>query len=83
MGKKPYSISGVEQMVIIEGKKIYLDSCFIFYTKMTSIQINRTPFMDILVSSFTGKTEVISVSHHPLYSPANSFPPYSAFPLVI
>lgn len=82
-GKKPYSISGVEQMVIIEGKKIYLDSCFIFYTKMTSIQINRTQFMDTLVSSFTGKTVAISVSHHPLYSPANSVPLYSAFQTLI
>ena len=62
-----------------EGK-IYLDFCFIFYTKMTSIQINRTQFMDTLVSSFTGKTEAISVSHHPLHSPANSFPPILCFP---
>lgn len=67
-------------MVIIEGKKICLDSCFILYTKMTSIQINRTQFVDTLVSSFTGKTEAISVSHHPLYSPANSFPPILCFP---
>ena len=80
MGKKPYSISGVEETVMIEGKKIYLDSCFIFYIKMTSIQINRTQFMDTLVSSFTGKTVAISVSHHPLYSPANSFPPILCFP---
>ena len=29
---------------------------------MTSIQINRTQFMDTLVSSFTGKTEAISIS---------------------
>ena len=40
-----------EETVMIEGKKIYLDSCFIFYIKMTSIQINRTQFMDTLVSS--------------------------------